>query len=236
MINMRVCYNYGEILDTFTKMYIDSVPTLIWQNIGGKKVISSAQVTDIDYENKRLELTANSAKSFRSFSKGLTFYLRGTLKSILFKNESVMSCNGRRLVISIPTEVRMYEQRINPRLQLDSFAKLETKLIKNSDDFSRRKDFVFLLNNISSNGACFKVISTSAKYFYKGDIIKIEKILGYRNFEINVNGEIVYISKKEDQRGQAYWIMGVQFTEPLDEKVVSEVFDFAKKLKIMGAA
>ena len=237
MINLRICKNREEIIDTLCKMYVERTPVLTWQNQGEKRIIVQAEITKINFEKNYFEITANKNLAFSSFDQAYTFYMRGPLKSILFKRQKIKK-GSNKICVQIPEEVRMYEQRAVPRLDLTAMANIESKVYKLMGDVpGNKKEFLFNTLNLSKNGMCLKLISTSSKYFYEGDTLYLARMEGTKKIINDLPGKIIYM-RKSDIPGQAriQWDMGIKFDEEISEDVIEDVYRYAQKKKLNRAA
>ena len=223
-LNLRVCRDGGEILDTLTRMMLEDCPTLIWQNLHGKRKIQHGKLHTIDIEKKVLIFVPISGtKKFRAFDKKQTIYMRGNEKSILFKSEKIR-VEAQRIIIPIPKETRMYELRTHDRKHFGHGSRHNSLIVKQINKTSKKlKEFDFNLYDISEVGACFSFSPKESVYFNVGDTFLVLR-LGRVDFECPLNATVIYVRRHEitlQQNRQVRMKMGVSFERLIPHQVVN---------------
>lgn len=194
MLNLRVSRNRDEIFKAINTMFADSSPVMLWQNHGDKRVIVYAVIDKIDFERRRLILKAKKLNHFKQFKSDTTVYIRGQSKSILFKQEQCRF-NSNQIAVPIPSEVRLFEQRLNPRMNTTQDFELNAFFTKRvGSGAGSQKSFAAKVINLSANGACFEYLQNLGKFFYEGDTILISHF-DHLRFESAIEAQIVYIQK-----------------------------------------
>ncbi|MBI2520352.1 MAG: hypothetical protein HYV97_08035 [Bdellovibrio sp.] len=220
--NLRVTKDSLEIISTLRKMYHDQSPILVWQNLGERRIIRNAIIDHIDLTTGKFVIIRNDPHKRFDFLVHRAVYIRGHEKSILFKRESVR-IEKKCIIIDIPKEVRMFENRISPRVKLGFnspyLGKLELKINASSD---LQKEFVFNLYDISATGICFNFNLKDQIFFTEGTEICIHK-LGQIPFKTPIEGRVVYLKKIEFMSSGARITkmkMGVAFKTSISEKII----------------
>lgn len=220
MLNLRVSRSNREITETIKSMYIDASPVMMWQNQNGRRVVSYATIQKIDFENNVILMQSNEKNRFEKFSKDFTIYIRGNTRSILFKQQQCR-LNANKLAITIPSEVRLYEQRNIPRFNPSSKAEVEVHFEKkvgvgNGSD----KNFSAKVINISQQGLCLEFMQHQSKFFYEEDSLKIIQ-LNNIVFDDKLSAQIVYVTKLKS--GADRMRMGVKFDQELTQAQLAKI-------------
>tara|TARA_R110000868_G_scaffold124990_3_gene330248 strand:+ start:1458 stop:2060 length:603 start_codon:yes stop_codon:yes gene_type:complete len=193
---------------------------MMWQNQNGRRVVSYATIQKIDFENNVILMQSNEKNRFEKFSKDFTIYIRGNTRSILFKQQQCR-LNANKLAITIPSEVRLYEQRNIPRFNPSSKAEVEVHFEKkvgvgNGSD----KNFSAKVINISQQGLCLEFMQHQSKFFYEEDSLKIIQ-LNNIVFDDKLSAQIVYVTKLKS--GADRMRMGVKFDQELTQAQLAKI-------------
>ncbi len=215
MLNLRVSHNPVEITDTINTMYADSSPVMIWQNQNGRRIVSYATIEKIDFSKNKILLLAKEKNRFEKFSKDYTIYIRGEQRSILFKQQDC-KLNANKIAISIPLEVRLYEQRLVPRFDTPEKKTVDAYFDKKiGAGVGTERNFSGRVINISKDGLCLEFLQNLGKFFYEDDSLFLSNI-GFTTFSPKVEARIVYINKPK--KGADRMRMGVRFSIPMTQE------------------
>jgi len=214
MLNLRVSRNNHEISTTINTMYADSSPVMIWQNQNGKRVVTYATIEKIDFKNNRILLQSKEKNRFERFSKDYTIYIRGEERSILFKQQDC-KLNANKIAVSIPSEVRLFEQRLIPRFETPEKVSVDAHFDKRiGAGVGSERNFSARVMNISKDGMCLEFIQNLGKYFYEDDMLFLSNI-DQTSFNPKLEAKIVYINKPA--AGTDRMRMGLRFIKPLTQ-------------------
>lgn len=224
---LRISQNLREIARLLKKMQQNGFKVTIWQNIDGKREISTAYIHYINKNDRTLSLKPFGRKKFR-FDKKMSIYIHGDEQSLLFKTSP--SFNSKQMIVfPIPREVRLIEKRFEPRIDIEE--KLSNEII--FDKFQGFKDkpneFVFMCLDLSSSGLAFRIFSHDLTQFTIGNKLNIKKICNIK-FDKNHQGEIVYIKafpRKEKFGTSNIFRVGVKFGKTLDKQYLDKIEDVA---------
>lgn len=220
LLHLRVSRNHEEIINTINSMYVDCSPVMLWQNHGKKRVIVYATIDKIEFDRKRIVLLANKQHDFKNFKSDITVYIRGENKSILFKQEQCRF-NSKQIALLIPSEVRLYEQRHNPRVKMTQDFELNAYFSKRVGSGSgSQKSFAAKVINLSADGACFEYLQSLGKFFYEGDSIVISHF-DHLKFEPSLEAKIVYIQKPSYASDRLR--MGIKLDNQLTQDMMSQI-------------
>lgn len=226
MLNLRVSRNNNEISETINSMFVDSSPVMLWQNQHGNRVVTYATILNIDFENNQIIMQANQKNRFEKFSKDFTIYIRGPQRSILFK-QTKCRLNANKLALAIPSEVRLYEQRLLPRFNTPDKKNIEAYFDKRiGAGVGSDKSFAARVINLSQEGLCLEIIQNMGKFFYEGDSVFLSN-LNNISFDSKLEAVIVYLKKTYGSNSDRMQ-MGIRFKSALSQellrKIVKEYF------------
>lgn len=215
MLNLRISRNHFEITSTIQSMHSDSSPVMLWQNQNGKRVVTYATIEKIDFKNNRILLQAKEKNRFESFSRDYTIYIRGEERSILFKQQQC-KLNANKIAITIPNEVRLFEQRLVPRFESPQKVTVDAHFDKRiGAGIGSERNFSARVMNISKDGMCLEFIQNLGKYFYEDDTLFLSNI-NQTSFTPKLEARIIYINKPA--AGSDRMRMGVRFSSPLTQE------------------
>lgn len=214
-LNLRVSRNHFEISNTINTMFADNAPVMIWQNQNGNRVVTYATIEKIDFKNKRILFQAKEKNRFESFSSNYTIYIRGEERSILFKQQDC-KLNSNKIAVSIPSEVRLFEQRLVPRFDSPEKISVDAHFDKRiGAGVGSERNFSARVMNISKDGMCLEFIQNLGKYFYDGDLLFLNNI-DQTSFNPKLEAKIVYINKP--LAGTDRMRMGLRFMQALTQE------------------
>ncbi len=220
MLNLRVSRSPREITETIKAMYIDASPVMMWQNQNGDRVVTYATIQNIDFEKNILVMQANEKDRFEKFSKDFTIYIRGNTRSILFKQQQCR-LNSNKLAITIPREVRLYEQRQIPRFNPTNKVQVEAHFEKKVGmGTGSDKSFIAKVMNVSQQGLCLEFLQHQSKFFYEEDSLKIVQ-LNNIIFDDKLGAKIVYVTKLKSEAERMR--MGVKFDQELSQAQLAKI-------------
>ncbi len=220
-LNLRVCHNSNEIIDTIGRMFADASPVMLWQNHGGKRVVVYATITSVDLKNRVIVFAAKDKFKFQIFSRQYNIYIRGSERSILFK-QATCRFNAGRLAIPLPNEVRLLEKRRHPRLDL-------SKLKQNLEVFFNKRIgtgvgtqrlFEAHIVNLSNQGMCLEFFQDFGKYFYEGDCLLLSRIHRF-NFTPAREATVIYIQKHTQRDDRIR--LGIKLKEELSDSFLNNL-------------
>ncbi len=215
MLNLRVSRNSYEINDTINSMYADSSPVMIWQNQNGKRIVTYATIEKIDFQNNRILLQAKEKNRFEKFSRNYTIYIRGDQRSILFKQQDC-KLNANKIAVSIPSEVRLFEQRLVPRFDTPEKKTVDAYFDKKiGAGVGTERNFSGRVINISKEGLCLEFLQNLGKFFYEDDRLFLNNI-GQSTFSPKIEARIVYINKPK--KGADRMRMGLRFSKTMTQE------------------
>lgn len=220
MLNLRVSRNRDEIFETIKTMYVDSSLLMLWQNHGNKRVIVYAYIEKIDFSRRRIILKTHKQGNFLAFKFDSPVYIRGDNKSILFKQERCRF-NHDKIALAIPSEVRLYEQRFNPRLSTTQDIALNAYFSKRVGSGSgSQKSFAAKVLNLSTTGVCLEYLQSLGKFFYEGDSILISHF-DHLRFDPPIEAQIIYIQKPAYSSDRLR--MGIKLDKQLSQDIMVQI-------------
>lgn len=233
MVNLRIEKNSSEIVDTLIGMYSKKCFVTIWQNISGKRVLRKSVIKTIDLGKRILELKPlNKDENYTPFSNKMTFYIHGEYRSILFKQECVVF-KRNKILISIPSEVRLFENRKFERIVFNNFLSNQMSIRGGTVSFGGNRMISVTVIDISKNGVGFQITREMQRFFYQGDWISIEKIsdIGLEDIEAKIC-YIAPVEKVEDGRIRRSFRVGASFKHSLTKSELQKIRDgLARKPK-----
>lgn len=224
-LNLRVSSETLEILNTLNKIYLERTPVTLWQNTGRERIVRIAYIRAIDYSAGKLLFAPLEKGKVFDFNGNLTVYIRGREKSILFKTKSE-KIDTKRVIVNIPTEVRMYEMRAFPRLRF-GFGSTENILfeIRVNQTSAKFKEFLYPIFDLSKSGVSMLFNAKESVFFNVGETILIHKIADFK-VPAGMEAKIIYTKKVEFITGghrQSKMKIGIGLKRHLSDEVFESI-------------
>jgi hypothetical protein len=190
-------------------------PCLIWQNSGGKRLVTNGTIFDINYTANAISLKPIEGKFL--FSTAEDIYLQCEYKHLLFKSKITFR-SASSIMVKIPKEIKAIEARAEQRISLLSMANpIDMTLIKYKAYESIPVEYVFRSADISNCGGSFIITSSSLPNFLVDDKILI-KSLGNEVFKAPFEARIRNISAFQNPQFQnfGHHRVGFKFSEKIE--------------------
>jgi hypothetical protein len=217
--NYRITKSQNEILDTLYLIQADKCSILVWQNHQGRRPSCKASITFVDLEQKAIIITPNTkedAAIFQQFDSKLTFYIKGEVFSILFKQEKPAVIEEQNVIrIPIPTEVQLIEKRAEARANYDELIlKIKAGVYLGGLGQDNTKFINAELYDVSISGMSICIDKKYSHQIYVKDTVRVLK-LGEFRFPENFLGSIVYMGPKRDNTSLLK--IGVRFHQKITQ-------------------
>jgi hypothetical protein len=228
--NYRITKSQTEILDTLYVIQADKCSILVWQNHQGRRPSCKASITFVDLEQKAIIITPNTpedAAIFQQFDSKLTFYIKGEVFSILFKQERPSVIEEANVIrIPIPSEVQLIEKRAEARANYDELIlKIKAGVYLGGLGQDNTKFVNAELYDVSISGMSICIDKKYAHQIYVKDTVRILK-LGEFRFPENFLGTIVYMSPKRDN--SSLLKLGVRFHQKITQDTLIKLAEALK--------
>ena len=242
---LRVTDDPYEISSFFREYIRLECPVLLWQNMdqtgssNAKRVVFSGQFSLINEDKNYIVLTYKAEENQEiNFDRSSTLYIKGTIQSILFKNE-ISFHNDGKIIMEIPKEVRVCEKRDKPRVNFGYNFEGKVEFFNYKAYRSQRKHSSAKLVDISVGGFAMLMFTGKAHSYSVGDTIQIVNING-AEFPEPITSTIRYIRTvriTRNNQGINAYRFGVMFKEQISESELSRILSqspepgLAKKVK-----
>ena len=216
MEKLRVTSDKDEIKDIFQLAIKNELKTLVWQTDKTEnRELCQAKIVSLNPNREELTIIPVGSGGF-SFDKELTLYLRLNFRSILFKTK-IQSLGEKLIQFQIPTELRILEQRVNPRVTFSEDQEVKVSFQKPGPYETAGKDFETDLVDISRFGLAYVATALNITKFHAGDKIFIKKI-AKTVLDPPVEGEIMYIKplRKKGSISSNFYRVGVKLKEAIN--------------------
>lgn len=228
--NYRISKKQTEILDTLYIIQADKCPILVWQNHQGRRPSCNASITFVDLEQKCIIITPNTpedAEVFKKFDAKLTFYIKGEIFSILFKQERPSVIEQSDVIrVPIPSEVQLIEKRAESRSNFDELIlKIKAGVYLGGLGQDNTKFVNAELYDVSICGMSICIDKKFSHQIYIKDTVRILK-LGEFRFPDNFLGTIVYMSPKRDN--SSLLKLGVRFHQKINQETLLKLAETLK--------
>lgn len=228
--NYRISKSQSEILDTLYVMQADKSSILVWQNHQGRRPSCKASITFVDLEQKCIIITPNSEEDalvFKQFDSKLTFYIKGEIFSILFKQEKPAIIEETSVIrIPIPAEVQLIEKRAEARANYDELIlKIKAGVYLGGLGQDNTKFVNAELYDVSISGMSICIDKKYSHQIYVKDTVRILKLGDFR-FPENFLATIVYMSPKRDN--SILLKLGVRFHQKITQDTLIKLAEALK--------
>lgn len=223
--NYRSSILKREITEALNEILKESSPVIVWQNDNGLRNIVKTRIKFIDFATNSIVMAPYSKEDELNFIKlniNLTFYIRGNVKSIVFKQEKPAKkiANGF-LQIFIPNEAKMFEKRSEKRITpIEKYLPIHAHICPSGRTNVVEKYIAVELYDLSTAGIGLRLNKRYSRLFFEKDKIKIEKIGDY-NFLRPIHGKIIYC--RPDNKNKIYIRIGIQFNTELTIDILKKI-------------
>lgn len=224
-LNYRTSTQKDEIIKNLSRIEIDNLPVVIWQNIKGKRIIAKFKIKFLDFKKNTITFTpigSDDIKNLEQMNDTKTVYLKGHQNHIVFKQDvSFINQATEDITIPIPMLIKLIENRAFPRQVLDptlppKFAQVEAT----SSNQLNSKIFFGTLENFSVKGMAFSLDKKYARLFFENEKIKISGI-GKLELKRPIFGTIRYLSDHPVRK--THQICGVEFSINLPSEALTRI-------------
>ncbi|MBT7609691.1 MAG: PilZ domain-containing protein [Bacteriovoracaceae bacterium] len=223
MVKFRDSYNDDEILNLFKIMKRNNEKLLIWQTHTVPRLKCEVRVDHIVLKTGTISFKpAYSSDDMFDFVSSNSLFVRADYKELLFKiNRKTWSEGVDNISITIPSSVKVIEQRQSKRKQISANQLFAMKVIKKMTRGSQiiRNNFNMQMLDLSSGGACVLLSNSNASFFKKGDLFQVTD-MGDMNIFNQVESEVAYV---KDSPIAGYFRMGIQFKRRIENIEMREL-------------
>lgn len=198
----------------------DHHPALLWQTPNDQegRILCNVRVVDIDESTGEIVLVPEGSIYPRELDSRLPFFIRCSHRSLLFKAHGAFE--GEALVIKLPDEIMMRENRSDPRLSYGADSTHRAILRKVDQGIISQDTFTLPLYDVGPGGYSVTVSEQESSIFYPDDLVVVDQ-LGALTFAEPLRSHWKYLIRMEEVRplkGRAFR-MGLEF----DRKVAFEL-------------
>jgi len=200
-----------EMIRNLTIAQSEGLAALIWQNPQESKRISAhALVVEIDDVKKELILIDHEENLTRIFKRSLPFYLRFNHRGLLLKTSGYFQ--GEALVLALPEEIVLQENRKNVRLNYGESSTFRADLRKVDRGIITQENFQLPLFDAGPGGYSVLISGHESNVFFPGDLVLVYQ-LGALKFSEPLRSRVRYLLRSE-QRSKSRsreFKMGLEF-------------------------
>ncbi len=197
----------------------DRQSALLWQTPkSGERVRCNVRIVDLDEQSGEMVVVPDEGACARALDPRLPFFIRCSHRSLLFKSRGVFE--GDALVLNLPEEIVMRDNRLDPRISYGQGSTHRAHLRKVDRGIITQHIFTLPLYDVGPGGYSVTVSEQESNIFYPGDLVVVDK-LGEIIFSEPLHSTWKYLTRMEDVhplKGRAFK-MGFEF----DHKVAFEL-------------
>ncbi len=205
----------SHILASLSIARRDQHAGLVWQTPkNGKRVLCNVRIVDLDESSGEVVLIAEGLSYPKSFDERLPFFIRCAHRSLLFKSRGTFE--GEALIIKLPIEVVLSENRKSPRLIYGAKSAHRATIRKVDRGIISQDTFKLPLFDVGPGGYSVTVSEQESNVFFPGDLIVVDQ-LGALTFSAPLRSSWKYLIRMEDIRphsGRGFK-MGLEFEHPV---------------------
>lgn len=173
----------------------------LWQNIGGKRLITKGMITDLSFTGQIISLSPLGGEFF--FVKEEPIYFQSEHRHVLFKTK-ISFINKTNLLIKIPRNIRAIEAREEIRYSvLNDKNPLDFLFFKYKAYDANPVDYVYRGCDVSNGGGSFLITTGSLPKFHVKDTIHF-KGFGQEEYKPPMEATITNISQYHNPKYQNF--------------------------------